>query len=381
MKIAILTQPLHTNYGGNLQNFALQKVLTDMGHEPVTIDRHHTVKLRTKLKLGYFKNLLMHFLKGTPKPLWKSYFSSKKEQAYLRQDITAFIDAYITKTPRLYSDKAVQAIFKENNFEAVIVGSDQCWRPMYSPNIYTYYLDFLKDNKEIKKLAYAASFGTDQWEYTEEKTARCKKLIQQFDLVTVREKAAVNLVTEKLNKDAEFVLDPTLLLSKEDYIELFVGKNLPDNKGIYTYILDDSDWKSQVVETAKETLGLPQFSNQHNKHTVNSEKIPSIESWIKGFADADFVVTDSFHGTVFSIIFNKPFISLVNINRGASRFESILSKFELLDRLVDKYDQQEVIELIEKNINTADAVDRLNELKRKSLHLLKNALQLHDKQL
>lgn len=374
MKIAILTQPLHTNYGGNLQNFALQKVLTDMGHEPVTIDRHHTVKLRTKLKLGYFKNLLMHFLKGTPKPLWKSYFSSKKEQAYLRQDITAFIDAYITKTPRLYSDKAVQAIFKENNFEAVIVGSDQCWRPMYSPNIYTYYLDFLKDNKEIKKLAYAASFGTDQWEYTEEQTARCKKLIQQFDLVTVREKAAVNLVTEKLNKDAEFVLDPTLLLSKEDYIELFVGKNLPDNKGIYTYILDDSDWKTQVVETAKETLGLPQFSNQHNKHTVNSEKIPSIESWIKGFADADFVVTDSFHGTVFSIIFNKPFISLVNVSRGASRFESILGEFDLMQRLASDFDQQYIEALIEEAIAYDGVNQKLNALRSHSKEVLNAAL-------
>ena len=374
MKIAILTQPLHTNYGGNLQNFALQKVLTDMGHEPVTIDRHHTVKLRTKLKLGYFKNLLMHFLKGTPKPLWKSYFSSKKEQAYLRQDITAFIDAYITKTPRLYSDKAVQAIFKENNFEAVIVGSDQCWRPMYSPNIYTYYLDFLKDNKEIKKLAYAASFGTDQWEYTEEQTARCKKLIQQFDLVTVREKAAVNLVTEKLNKDAEFVLDPTLLLSKEDYIELFVGKNLPDNKGIYTYILDDSDWKTQVVETAKETLGLPQFSNQHNKHTVNSEKIPSIESWIKGFADADFVITDSFHGTVFSIIFNKPFLSLVNVSRGASRFESILGEFDLMQRLASDFDQQYIEALIEEAIAYDGVNQKLDALRSHSKEVLKKAL-------
>lgn len=379
MKIAILTQPLHTNYGGNLQNFALQKVLTDMGHEPVTIDRHHTVKLRTKqlrtkLKLGYFKNLLMHFLKGTPKPLWKSYFSSKKEQAYLRQDITAFIDAYITKTPRLYSDKAVQAIFKENNFEAVIVGSDQCWRPMYSPNIYTYYLDFLKDNIEIKKLAYAASFGTDQWEYTEEQTARCKKLIQQFDLVTVREKAAVNLVAEKLNKDAEFVLDPTLLLSKEDYIELFVGKNLPDNKGIYTYILDDSDWKTQVVETAKETLGLPQFSNQHNKHTVNSEKIPSIESWIKGFADADFVITDSFHGTVFSIIFNKPFISLVNVSRGASRFESILGEFDLMQRLASDFDQQYIEALIEEAIAYDGVNQKLDALRSHSKEVLNAAL-------
>ena len=374
MKIAILTQPLHTNYGGNLQNFALQKVLTDMGHEPVTIDRHHTVKLRTKLKLGYFKNLLMHFLKGTPKPLWKSYFSSQKEQAYLRQDITAFIDAYITKTPRLYSDKAVQAIFKENNFEAVIVGSDQCWRPMYSPNIYTYYLDFLKDNIEIKKLAYAASFGTDQWEYTEEQTARCKKLIQQFDLVTVREKAAVNLVAEKLNKDAEFVLDPTLLLSKEDYIELFVGKNLPDNKGIYTYILDDSDWKNQVVETAKETLGLPQFSNQHNEHALNIKRIPSIEGWIKGFADADFVITDSFHGTVFSIIFNKPFISLVNVSRGASRFESILGEFDLMQRLASDFDQQYIEALIEEAIAYDGVNQKLDALRSHSKEVLNAAL-------
>jgi len=117
---------------------------------------------------------VLHYLKGTPKPLWKSYFSSKKEQDYIRQDITTIIDTYINKTPRLYSDDAVHAAFKQNKFDAVIVGSDQCWRPKYSPNIYTYYLDFLKDNKDIKKLAYAASFGTDDWEYTEEQTVDVK---------------------------------------------------------------------------------------------------------------------------------------------------------------------------------------------------------------
>lgn len=345
MKIAILTQPLHNNYGGNLQNFALQKLLKDMGHEPVTIDRHHAVKLRTKLKLGYFKNLALHYIKGTTKPLWKSYFSSKKEQEYIRQDIATFIDTYITKTSCLYSDKAIKNAFKENNFDAVIVGSDQCWRPMYSPNIYTYYLDFLKDNNEIKKIAYAASFGTDEWEYTEDQTDRCKELIQQFNLVTVREKAAVNLVAEKLNKGAEFVLDPTLLISKEDYMELFADKGFPGNKGIYTYILDDSDWKTQVVEKAKEVLGLPQFSNQYSKYAVSSERIPSIESWIKGFADADFVITDSFHGTVLSIIFNKRFISLVNINRGASRFKSILSVFNLENRLLFDFSEIKITHL------------------------------------
>src|SRR5690606_3849951 len=135
MKIAILTQPLHNNYGGNLQNFALQKVLKDMGHEPVTIDRHHPIRLRAKLRLGYFKRLVFHYLKGQPKPSFKAYFSNK-HLATKREEITRFIDTYITKTPRLYSDVAVQKAFAQGKFDAVVVGSDQCWRPMYSPNIY-----------------------------------------------------------------------------------------------------------------------------------------------------------------------------------------------------------------------------------------------------
>lgn len=374
MKIAILTQPLHNNYGGNLQNFALQKVLTDMGHQPVTIDRHDTVKLRSKFKLGYFKRLVLHYLKGTPKPFFKSYFISKKEEAYIRQDIIAFIDAHINKTSYLYSDSAVVDTFNQYNFDAVIVGSDQVWRPMYSPNIYTYYLSFLKGNKEIKKIAYAASFGTDEWEYSEEQTVRCQQYIQQFDLVTVREKSAVNLVAEKLNKEAKFVLDPTFLLSKEDYIKLFDDKSLPNNKGIYTYILDSNDWKEKVVETSKVKLDLPQFSNQHDEHNINKKQIPSIEGWIKGFADADFVITDSFHGTIFSIVFNKPFISLVNVNRGASRFESILGELGMLDRLVSEYDQQQIINLLDEGMDVHAANEKLEELKNRSLSLLRNSL-------
>tara|TARA_R110001592_G_scaffold43346_1_gene140494 strand:- start:1003 stop:2133 length:1131 start_codon:yes stop_codon:yes gene_type:complete len=374
MKIAILTQPLHNNYGGNLQNFALQKVLKDMGHEPITIDRHHAIKLRTKLKLGYFKNLALHYIKGTKKPLWKSYFISKKEQNYIRENINSFIDTHINKTPRLYTDKAVQAAFTRYDFDAVIVGSDQVWRPMYSPNIYTYYLDFLKDNIEIKKIAYAASFGAEEWEYSQEQTSRCKELIQQFDLVTVREKSAVNLVAEKFNKDAQFVLDPTLLLSKEDYMELFAGKNLSNNKGMYTYILDDNDWKSQVVATVKETLGLPQFSNQHNEYYVNSEKIPSIEGWIKGFTDADFVITDSFHGTVFSILLNKPFVSLLNVDRGASRFNSILSEFGLEDRLVGYYDEDKISALLNQEIDWQMVNEKLEKLKLSSKVFCKSGL-------
>jgi len=234
MKIAILTQPLHNNYGGNLQNFALQKVLKDLGHQPLTIDRHHAVKLRAKLRLGYFKRLILSLLGRGERPDFKSYFS-KTHEDYVREEISRFIDAHISKTPRLYSDAQVHSVFSHNQFDAVVVGSDQCWRPIYSPGIYTYFLDFLQQDKSIKKIAYAASFGTDDWEFTPEQTERCKQLVQQFDLVTVREKAAVNLVKEKFNKEAQFVLDPTLLLTKVDYEQLFKEQNYPLIR-VYTHI-------------------------------------------------------------------------------------------------------------------------------------------------
>ncbi|WP_111640049.1 polysaccharide pyruvyl transferase family protein [Marinomonas shanghaiensis] len=369
MKIAILTQPLHNNYGGNLQNFALQTTLKKMGHDPVTIDRHLTIKLRTKLKLGYFKNLALYHIKGTAKPLWKNYFISKKKQAYVREDINYFIDQHINKTPRLYSDASVENTFLQNDFDVVIVGSDQVWRPIYSPNIYTYYLDFLQENKKIKKIAYAASFGTEEWEYSQEQTTRCKDLIQQFDLVTVREKSAVQLVAEKLNKKAEFVLDPTLLLSRKDYMQLFNGKGLPENKGIYTYILDSSDLKTQVVEIAKKTLGQALFSYQCDEQNVNGGKLLSVEGWVKGFSDANFVITDSFHGCVFSIIFNKPFIVIGNIERGLSRFYSLLNTFNLMDRLVLD-DEKAVFELVNKEIDWKFVNSLLTKHQRDSIAIL-----------
>lgn len=170
------------------------------------------------------------------------------------------------------------------------------------------------------------------------------------------------------------MLDPTLLLNKEDYIELFSGKNLPSNKGVYTYILDSSDWKDKVVEAAKIKFKLPQFSNQHSEQAVNSKRIPSIEGWLKGFADADFIVTDSFHGTVFSIIFNKPFISLVNINRGASRFESILGEFDLMQRLASDFDQQHIEALIEEAIVYDGVNQKRDALRSHSKEVLKAAL-------
>lgn len=377
MKIAILTQPLHYNYGGNLQNYALQKVLKDMGHDPITIDRHPSPNIITKLKLGYFKRLAFSIIGGEV-PEIKSYFL-KNHHEWVYDEINRFIVAHIKKSPRLYSDKQVHEEFKKNQFDAVVVGSDQCWRPIYSPNIYTYFLDFLQNNETIKKLSYAASLGTDDWEFTLEQTEKCKKLIKEFDYLTVREKSAVNLVKEKFNVDAKFVLDPTLLLSKDDYEQLINGTKQSRNNGLYTYILDESNWKNEVVKTVKNKLNLRQYSCQQEKKNLGRLKIPSIENWINGFIDATFVITDSYHGTLFSIIFGKPFISLTNINRGASRFESILNELDLNSRLLREYDEKQ-IEVILSNYISYDVInEKIQKLREYSLRELKiNINEQHD---
>lgn len=380
-KIAILTQPLHTNYGGNLQNFALQAVVKKMGHEPVTIDRHRSIKFRTRLKLGYFKRLALHYLKGTVKPKLRDYFSKSKD-SHDRAHVISFIETYIDKSSRLYSDQAVKQAFLENKFDAVIVGSDQRWRPIYSPNINTYFLDFLEGEQSIKKIAYAASFGTDEWEFDEHQTKMAQRFIKQFDAISVRERKAVELVKNRLNTDASFVLDPTLLLDKDEYLKIIYASqaSLPTHKGIYIYVLDSNGWKGQVVNQVAESLKAKVFDNQP-KATIDKPSdnpsdyiIPSVEGWIKGFEDADFVVTDSFHGTVFSILFNKPFISLLNSDRGTSRFYSLLTEFDLESRLVTEHSRPALNKLLSEEIDFSRVNEKLAQLKHNSIEFLDGVL-------
>lgn len=352
MKIAIMTQPLGHNYGGMIQAWALQQVLKNAGHEAVTIDRQADPKgpAYGATRLGY--RMLQKALGKRPGSI-----NFERHFPYILQNTQAFIDQHICLSERLDSTAKLKAHFEHEQYEAVIVGSDQTWRPSYSPNIANFFLDFLQGS-DIKRIAYASSFGVDEWEFTEEQTRRCAPLAKQFDAISVRERSGVSLCKKYLGVDAAHVLDPTLLVERQTYEALYKSKELPARQGIYTYILDQTEWKDQVVETIEQVLNKPLFSNQPantdlaklGKGTLPDFVLPSLEGWIKGFAEADFVVTDSFHGTVFSIIFNKPFISLVNAKRGVSRFASLLGEIEMLDRLIIGYDQAKVEQIVNQDV-------------------------------
>ena len=319
MNVAIVTQPLLGNYGGLLQNFALQRILIQNNYCPITLD--------------YFPKKP---LKLSARQFLKSLFCGNISDFTLYYGRSSVINSFVEKNIRTSHPihSYCSSDIKADNIEAVIVGSDQVWRPRYNGKVlYDMYLSFL-DNYPCRKISYAASLGVDYWEYSTEQTKACRRLIEQFDAVSVREKSAIKLIQDKLGyRQVEHVLDPTLLISANEYLDLCKDEKIND-KIIGCYILDQSQFKVEIVNKVSDTLNLP--------YVICSNYVTSgfsVEKWLAMFRDSEYIVTDSFHGVVFSIIFKKQFIVIANDKRGGDRFSSLLSLFNLSNRIIQSIDE------------------------------------------
>ena len=378
MKIGIITQPLHSNYGGLWQNYALQQVLSKMGHEVYTINKNSYDIYNDVSWFGALKLNVKRFIK---KFLGLGYFPTYEERRVIRQHCTEFVKKHISATEMYITQNDLLKIVSEYKFDAYIVGSDQIWRPCFANNIYNDFLDFCQEQKGVKRLAYAASFGVGEWEFSKEQTKECGKLIKLFDAVSVREDVGVKLCREHLGVQPELVLDPTLLLEKKDYVRLIeTAGETPSNGNLFCYILDnnsrieslipDIERKSSLVSfqvnSAKDNLALKRGDN------IANYIIPSPIKWVRAFMDAKMVFTDSFHGCVFSIIFNKPFWVIGNKERGNARFDSLLKMFDLEDRMIT------LDELHSTELSTEIDWEKVNAIKKewqqKSLHFIKSNL-------
>jgi hypothetical protein len=378
MKIAILTQPLKSNYGGLLQAFALQTALKIMGHEVLVVDNDFK-KLPLIIKvISIIKRSIIRFF-GDKNIIMRAW-PTVNENNIITANTKSFIKNNIHTTEKIGSVVKYKTI-KKYSFDAFIVGSDQIWRPKYSPNLSNYFLDFIKKNDNIKRIAYAASFGVDHWEFSKEQTFRCSELVKQFNAISVREDSAVKFCNRYFDVESTHVLDPTMLLKKEDYIALVERDGLGKSDGtLMTYVLDKIVWKKEIIQQISNELNLKPFSVLPNKTfsevgrgNIEDCIYPPLTKWIRGFMDADFVVTDSFHGTVFAIIFNKQFICIGNKNRGLTRMVSLLTKVGLMDRLI--IEKKECIKLSEYKSIDYEVVNQIIKLeKNKSINFLKNAL-------
>lgn len=359
MKIGLLTFPLNNNYGNLLQAYALLTYLKNKGFDAELIN--FPVERKT------FKICVTYLLKKIFLIFFNRFVRFKFPLILTQAGFMQFIKKYINPKSRPISNETTLRNYVSNrNFNCIIVGSDQIWRYKYLKNrIPLYFLSFVPSS--IDKVAYAASFGVDEWQFSDGITEDIKKWITGFKGVSVREESAVKLCRKYLNVTVQHVLDPAFLINAEDYLELVPKKHIanPSNY-LFTYLLDERDYVRKLVLNVKDKLGIEnliQFSLSEIK--LNDQRVnlsDPVGNWIFSIYNSKFVITDSFHGTVFAIIFNKPFIVIGNIERGLSRIQSILSVFGLEDRLIiDDYKDSTI--LLNENINWQNVNSILKEKK------------------
>lgn len=348
MKIGILTHPPLRNYGGILQAYALQVYLERLGHEVWVLNRSRKVRLPLwRQGVGILKRAVLKYVFG--KHVALTLGGNRRQIDYLCKHTRHFVDRYIHLTLLAYSSEDLAKQVKELGLDVLVVGSDQVWRPRYVASISDFFLGFLPEGSWMKRIAYAASFGVDNWEFTEEQTQRCRTLIKRFDAISVREDSGIKLCKQFLGAEAVLLPDPTLLLMPEDYLSLLKAEKENREPQLFAYFLDPSPDKQKVADRIAEHKHLNVSSVQIRMENISlplpERIIPSVEEWLCGFRDARFVVTDSFHGCVFSILFNKPFVVYGNSERGMARFQSLLGMFGLEDRLVHSSDETTNIKL------------------------------------
>lgn len=339
MRIAILTQPLRYNFGGILQNYALQTVLRRMGHDVITLDpKRYKCKWFWQYPILIIRHIIARYVKGYQKvPLLADYLKDK-ETKQLGINTFRFIDTYIQR--KEYYDSRHD--IRKNDFDAFVVGSDQTWRYQYNySRIFDMFLCFTK-GWNVRRIAYAASFGIDEWEGDSEITKTCSDAIKHFDLVTVREYSGIDICRNVFNIDAQHVLDPTLLLCKDDYISLINERtDLRKKDGeLYLYILDENEENKRLASDLVKLTGMQPFT-YHSKvtdwktpHTIEERIQLPVELWLSGFDQAEIVFTDSFHACVFSIIFRKQFYLYANNERGMERYTSLFRMLGINNRAV-----------------------------------------------
>ncbi len=333
MKIGIVTQPLWGNYGGILQNYALQRILQSMGHEAITFD-HMCGHSGFRYVIAQCKVLAAYFLGRCS--TWRVNYAPKRNNPLMAKFV---IDNIKTTNP--FWNRYRKSLIHDYNIEAVIVGSDQVWRPMYNPYLEDMYLVFCKKSKLVKRIAYAASFGTSDWEYNSSQQLRCADLLNQFDAVSVREPSGIAHLKKLGINNGIAVLDPTLVYGRQGFDILLDSDAVGacNSRCLGTYILEINDSLRSKLHDFSKRFGYERtVTMQEDSRTVG------VTDWIQTIKNSNLFITDSFHGLVFCIIYHVPFYVILNNVRGNDRINSLLSTVGLVNRVIDDLSSVESID-------------------------------------
>jgi len=351
MKIGTITFHWATNYGAVLQAYALQKYLIQNNCETEIIDY---VPIRIKLiqRITWIKELkISEFIK-------ENKINRFRRSCMQLSKVTYFTNNSLKK--------------KCDGYDTYICGSDQVWNESFTlgaegkPTL-SYYLDFVKDGK--KRISYATSFGTDK--LSEKVINLVKPELEKYNNISVRENSGKDII-ENLGLHASTVVDPTLLIEKETYEELIYNQTIKEKYQLFSYILHSNQ---TIAGEVNDYLFNKYFDINIDKR-YNQEPI-SIFEWIYNLKNSKFVLTNSFHGVVFSLIFHTPFIViLVEGLRMNDRITTLLNSVGLGNRIIDSFNKIKIDELMENSINWENVDCKVQQMRRESIAFIERALKI-----
>lgn len=377
-KIGIITIVKVNNYGAELQAYALQKKLNLLGYDAEIIDYlfyKNKAHIKEKISRPFYpypiKKKIKEFLepwyhKIRCLPYWRN--KRKREKAFdlFHKKHTRFSSICYRSYSQLYQNPPI--------YDVYCVGSDQVWNPGCYTNLNPYFVSFAPRGK--KRISYASSFGVKVLpQHAQEKY---KDLLLQMDAISVREDAGVDIVNEISGRDAVKVADPTLLLTTDDWLEIANYDKVLTDKYILLYVLKDSDYiKQKALEIGREQgLKVVRICKEAYKQDKKTDGIIDIldaapDDFLGLFSKAEIVLTNSFHGTVFSIMFRKEFYTILNAeNNNNTRQINLLETVGFEDRIV--YEGS----FVKRNkIDYIDCHNRMNLLIKKSEDYLINAIE------
>ncbi len=375
-KVAILTLNGYFNYGNRLQNYATQEIIKDFNFEVETIiNNNKEIYLNKRSnenisKINKIRGATLNELTSKLGKKWYRYIH--KESILVRTKVfKKFTEDYIKETSFAISDINIPEDLS-NRYDYFITGSDQVWNPVNTLDSSIYFLTFAETHKRI---AFSPSFGVSK---IESKLAdNYSNWISSMKSLSVREEDGAKIIKELTGRDAQVLVDPTLLLAKEKWLKIAKEPpNKPKGKYLLTYFIGGipKEYKKQITHIARKNnlkiINLGDIKDKESYQTGPSEFIDYINS-------SSIFCTDSFHGVVFSIIMETPFIIYKRVNNSQSmysRLETLLGLFQMKSREAKNIKDMDDIF----NVDFSHVPYIMSVEKKRALDYLRKALNVKD---
>ena len=350
MKIGTITFHWASNYGAVLQAFALQRYLLINGYDTEIIN-YIPFRIKFYQILSNVKNMRVN-----------NQIKEYRINKFRKQCLKVSSQKYYTNN---------NLIKKCHEYDVYICGSDQVWNESFTltaegKSTLSYYLNFVNTNKT--RISYATSFGTDK--LTSKVINLIKPELEKFKSIGVRENTGKEIINN-MGLQATLVADPTLLLRRESYEKLIENKNIKEQYQLFSYILHNN----QIIASSINDYVFDNYFDKKVDKKYNQEPIGIFE-WLYNVQNANLVLTNSFHGTIFSIIFHTPFIVVpVKGSEMNDRIKTLLNSICLENRIVDRFDKNDIDKLMQESINWDRVDNKVQQLRRSSIEFLDKVLQ------